>query len=271
MRKEIDLNINKISNKGMNSNKIVHIGYPKTASTFLQQNVFANTKNYQIIDFFTCKEISHDIILNGYFSDFASHISKLPEGNLIFSYEGLVGNFASGIGINSTQTADILKKIGFNKVIVVTRKNKKKWFDSIFNHYVKTGGRLSYKDYIKNPKNSLQMRQYYPEMMKNADKLIDHYSRVFGKKNVLHLYSEEIYSPKSDFKIKLEKFAETEIIIHNKRVNESVPNWMIKVYLFTNNFTSSIMNPTTLFKYISIGYIRKIMDVFVSRKMDKGL
>jgi hypothetical protein len=121
-------------------NRVAHIGFPKSASTFLQRNVFGNVSGYSSVDFFECKSISLRIIRCGPFLDLDSIAKSLPEGNIIFSYEGLVGNFFNGMGINSISTPIALKTLGFNRIIVVTRNNKEAWLKSIYNHFVKGGG-----------------------------------------------------------------------------------------------------------------------------------
>jgi hypothetical protein len=251
------------------TNRVAHIGFPKSASTYLQRNVFSKALNYTSIDFFQCKAMAQKIIRESAFLDIDILRAQLPEGNIIFSYEGLVGNFVSGEGINSASTPAILKTLGFNKIIVVTRKDNDAWRKSVHNHHVKAGGRLSYKDFIKNPSNTLQMRQWFPEMIEHHEKLVEVYKSIFGANNVLHLRSEEIYSQRESFKMIMENFLETEVPLIDEKYNESIPKWMLNIFLFTNHFTSSVYNPSTLLKKISSGYVRKILYSLSSRKYSK--
>ncbi len=243
----------------MGFNRIVHIGFPKTASSFLQINVFSNCKDYTYVDFLTSKTLANKIVLDGFGLEVEQIQKELPEGNIIFSYEGLCGGLFTGQGINSSTTTVNLKKIGFNKVIIVLRKDRDKWIRSIHNQFVKGGGRLTYADFLGNPTNVFQMRQWYPELFDFAPVLIKEYCREFGDKNVIVFYSEDIYGDVDTFKLQLQNFMETSVEVGNKKVNESIPQWVVRILLFTNHFTSSQLNPTSIFKWITIGHMKKLL------------
>lgn len=248
----------------MKTNRVVHIGYPKTASTFLQRNVFPYCKGYNFLDFFFCKRLGNRIVVDGVGLAVDEVARELPEGNIIFSYEGLAGSFCTGQGVNSLSTIQNLKKLNFNKVIIVLRRNHDKWIQSIHNHYVKAGGRLTLRDFIRNPSNKFQTRQWYPEMILLSGAVIDEYKKMFGSENVKVFYSEDMYSDAEGFRNEIGHFLETEVDVGNDRVNESIPKWALNILLFTNHFTASHHNPTSIFRFVTIGHVKKLL--FLGRK-----
>lgn len=156
----------------MKNDIIHHIGFPKTGSTFLQHDIFPRLENVKL---FTPD-------LNNYYNT--------PEDNIInlYSSEGAIGNPFTGNTEEAFNRLNILKtKFPNTKIIMICRQKKKEWILSIYNQYVKGGGKLSFKQWFK---------KIFDINFLNYDIFIQHIQHHFNKTLILdyELLKENHYS-----------------------------------------------------------------------------
>lgn len=177
---------------------LIHIGYHKTASTWLQTHILDNPET-RLKRFFSKKDI-RDFIVLPHSLDFNSiavrthHLKLMKQAiegeNLaedtisVISSERLSGHPHSG-GYDSKEIADRLKAcFPDGKVLIVIREQKSA-ISSCYLQYVKYGGTCSIKDYIKPPKRGLPVIPLFKFEHFDYSKLIQYYIDLFGQENVL--------------------------------------------------------------------------------------
>ncbi len=164
--------------------KAIHIGFPKTATTFLQTTVFprltgrgfayvprgASTRLFApLID-------DDDTIFDpdAMADRVREHASDAP--NALFSYEALTGeHFRSGF-VNRTQIARRLRREGFERVLITIR-NQFDVLESAYRQHVQSGGVLRFRDYASlDPGKPMYLHTRYFDY----DLTYDLYATIFG-------------------------------------------------------------------------------------------
>lgn len=226
---------------------LIHIGYHKTGTTWLQERFFP--VHPQISTPFSYQEIVENIVyphdLN--FSDafaksyFEPKLRQIElEGRIaVFSAERLSGNPHSG-GYDSKVIADRLYAVFPNAKIWIVLRNQIDMIVSNYKQYVKEGGmgQLSY--YLKmDPPERIPSFRF--EHFEYAD-LIKYYQEKFGKDKVLVSFYEDFKISKSDFIKDLCNFIRIDYIDINtkesKDINESF-----------SDLSTIILRPLNAFSY----------------------
>ena len=147
--------------------KVIHIGFPKTATTFLQKNIFtqlphdfkyfnkeASSKFFKPIMDYDDSVLEFRIIKNS--------IEKAWQGqkNVLFSYEPLTGLHYQSAFVNRTLIANRLRDLGFKRVIMTIR-NQFDALESTYKQYIKSGGVMKFDDYISFDEH--KAKYLYPE------------------------------------------------------------------------------------------------------------
>ncbi len=246
------------------ADRIAHIGYPKTGSTFLQREVFPKLVNYKYLGFHESMRLLRKPIYADPLDYDSEEIKTEIEEYFgvdagLISLENLVGSPFYYKGLNRSNVPLILKKLGFNKILVVVR-DQVEAIDSYYRQFIANGGMLSFRDFIDLADSRIYTDKYFaPSFLKYAE-LINVYSEVFGKENVLVLNYGDL-KVSDDFMKPLLKFLDhSEIgIAANQVHNTSLSNFSIFWLRFLNHFTYSSVSPNHLIsKKISSGVIWRI-------------
>jgi len=177
-----------------------HIGYHKTASSWLQFNVFPkcpdicflNPPGDKYREHFRQQVLFDDDFsfdLEGAGSDFYAEIDKKRKNNqkvILLSEEDLSGHMYNGY--NSRRHADRLKSLAPAAKIVIVIRRQQDYVRSAYSFYVKRGGALSPGRWMKDIE--IPASQIIGKL--NYHKLIEYYFSIFGKENVLVLPYELI-------------------------------------------------------------------------------
>ncbi len=122
---------------------LIHIGYPKTASTWFRENLFSKSSNY---DLMTREDVANVFISpygNCFDADKATEfIKKIYSKNLIVSDERLLGGMYSG-GYNGFASAIIarrLQQVFPEAKILIFIRNQTDIIASTYYHYIMYGG-----------------------------------------------------------------------------------------------------------------------------------
>jgi hypothetical protein len=178
------------------SMKVVHIGFPKTGTTFLQEVVFPMlSKDFLYFDriasapFFAPVIDRDDTIFDVGALQRAIQRAWGGEGNVLSSYEPLTGlHYRSGF-VNRTLIATRLKALGFERVIITIR-NQFDALESAYKQYVRSGGVLKFDDYVTFDED--RPRYLYPEYFDYCA-IARLYAEKFGGSNVLILQYERLH------------------------------------------------------------------------------
>lgn len=230
--------------------QIVHIGYPKTATTFLQWNIFPHLKNIHYVNYQTCREVFQQIIYSDpldYSVELVKEKMIQREGSVLYSFESLAGSPFYYKGIGRSNIPFVLRSLGFNKVIITIREQTKA-IDSYYRQYIVQGGTLSFRNWLDMADRKPIAQKYFQLGYLKYDKLIDKYNEIFGKENILILTQESLKDDSNEFIAKIQKFTNSKYEIHKERkANESLSNLSISVLRFFNHFLFSSVRPFHLF------------------------
>lgn len=245
---------------------IVHVGFPKTASTFLQWRVFPNLDGIKYVSYSECRELFQPIIYADPLDYSIDEVkSKMPNSSdaKLYSFESLVGSPFYYKGIGRSAIPNTLKALGFDKVIITVR-NQISVIDSYYRQYVVQGGTLSFRNWLDLDNKRPLPQQYFQKGYLRYDSLVDKYIKVFGQSNVLLLTQESLRKDQSHFIQTVSDFTGStyQSTDEAKKANESLSNLSIALLRLVNHFTFSSVRPFHLIsKRISNRPIWKIFAV----------
>lgn len=179
---------------------LVHIGYHKTGSTFLQKIIFKNHPRVRLIDRSDMQKVFLRVDSLSFKPEVASewfsgqmNRAKTGQDRVVISDEELSGNIHTGGngGYVAKEVANRLFAVIPEAHIAVFIRNQYDMIESIYRQYVKKGGTFRIKKYLfdhggynhRFPQFSFEHLEY--------DKLIKYYMSRFGKDRVhIFIYEE---------------------------------------------------------------------------------
>lgn len=208
----------------------IHIGKTKAASTFLQNEVFPRLPN---VNFLTSdlKNISPN--------------NLKPDKLNIISNENFYGSPGLYPIENMYRKLDMLKKrYGDPGIILITRQ-RKPWLDSVYNQYVKSGGKYSFHKWFMNV---FDIR--YLDNTANLENLFLMFSDVLTVP-----YEMLCYNPKEFVKIICNFMGEKPPRFNNKIYGKKLPGSIIFILRYINY----IWKPSKIYRKINIKlFIRRL-------------
>jgi Sulfotransferase family len=188
---------------------LVHIGYHKTGTTWLQREVFSSPATG-----FSQLGGAHRLISVNAFGFKPRKVRKLMERRIaevhdrgltpVLSSERLSGAPHFG-GYDSEIIADRLAAVFPNARIMVVIREQKEMFLSIYKQYIRRGGAASFRQYLAPPRDGYWMPQFRFEYLE-YHRLISRYQDLFGARNVLVLPYELLRARPGDFLAKVSEF-----------------------------------------------------------------
>ncbi len=177
---------------------LIHVGYPKAASSFLGEWFHANPSflfnDFKLLGFNSTKEFCSFALSEN------DHVKYFVIRDMIFSAP-LVEDVFNCHTLNDYQEKickKLLELFPESKILIVTR-GYEAAIKAIYSEYLKQGGLLSFKDFIKKQNKT----QWHPF---NYSFLIELYQNQFGIDNVLALPYELLKLSPEDFLYSIEKF-----------------------------------------------------------------
>jgi len=226
--------------------RVVHIGFPKTATTFLQTRVFPALRDFRYFDAreserFFASVIGHDDTI----FDFAAARRSLQDAwdthaKSLFSYEPLTGLEYRSAFVNRTLIAQRLRKLGFERVIITIR-NQFDVLESAYRQYIRSGGVLKIDEYVTF--DPAKTHYLYPEYF-DYHSIYRLYAETFGHSNVLVLQYERLRD--SAFLAELCDFLQTAAIrvALDDTVNASLSYRKTALLRIINYYTCNAYRPS---------------------------
>ncbi|MCX7621664.1 MAG: sulfotransferase [Acidimicrobiales bacterium] len=189
---------------------LLHIGYHKTGTSWLQQRVF-NDPGYGFTTPWTSMQIANHLILPHEleFSVDAARASlaagiDLPEGLVpVLTWERLSGSPHAG-GFDSALIARRLSAVfPGGRVLIVVREQRSAIL-ALYQQYVRDGGIATLEGYLR-PRNPAEIPQFRFEHLE-YDRLVAYYHSLFGAESVLTLAYERLRSDPTDFLRRIREF-----------------------------------------------------------------
>ncbi|HIE15612.1 MAG TPA: hypothetical protein EYP69_01675 [Bacteroidales bacterium] len=182
-------------------NTIIHIGYPKTASSWLQNQLFIRISNYRIN---SSSQIKEDFILqNSLTINYKTLKDKYTafEKPFLISHELLVGGMIHMGGINGILTREFANRLYTvfpDAQIILFVRNQPDMIASAYNQYLRGGGNYSINKYLyQNNFKAFNKYFFFSFDYLKFDITIDFYKKLFGKDKVfVFLYEEFKENPK---------------------------------------------------------------------------
>lgn len=194
---------------------LIHIGYHKTGSSWLQQLFFNNPLFGFLSPFEREKEIGEYLIYHNSLdfsiedckNYFIPGINKAIGDGLIpvISYERLSGNPHSG-GYDSKEVANRLAQVFPTAKVLIVIREQKSMILSIYKQYVIDGGACSLDRYLYPPSCGKGRIPLFSFDHFKYHRLIECYIDLFGKSNILVLPYEILKDNPSQFLASIIKF-----------------------------------------------------------------
>jgi len=229
---------------------LIHAGYPRCASSFLQDRIFNNFKKIYYVNegikFRSemnnfCYQVEYDIDLQKKYSPL------FFPGNTCRSFvseEQLVGGLFSGC-VNSAMILDKLERLECDIKVLVIVRNQIEILDSSYRQYIKMGGTYSIEKFFDTELSkrnfiSLDCFKYYST--------IEQFEKRFGKQNILVIGYKEMTNNFPKFIDKVSAFYDVEVgdfagFNFKTKVNKSLNNRSLKMLRFFNKFVRSFFHP----------------------------
>lgn len=260
----------------------IHVGLPKTGSTFLQKRFFSSLPEIEC-----CHNEGTKILFFKYFysvGDFEfnpsyaykllrkeigkTHLRKSPTKNII-SDEGFSGTPWGG-SVLRKRNYKRLKAVFENPHVIIVLRNQRTMIQSLYLHYVMHGGTISWRSFLRRFKRSKLWDADYMKYGHYVRYLFD----TFGKKNVSVLFYEDLKKRPEEY---LDQWCDI-LGINRSSWNRAVLQQSEKVSMkpaflapmrFINKFTSSSKHPHLLFS-TSLQRASREVFLFCSNKLLRG-
>ena len=225
---------------------ILHVGYPKTATSWLQRSVFNNQEIHlktvsrglifkQLIypnDLDYDKETAKQLIF--------SEMERIEnDGDIpILSHENFVGFMASG-GYYNFNLAKRLKDLFVQAKVIMIIRNQPDMIYSGYLQYIRMGGKCSIKRFL-NPPEDGEIPLFKCKYLE-YHKLIELYYRLFGNENVLVLPYEFFLKTPEAYVKEIVHFINANppaTLEFNKIENKSMRGIGVSLKRFSNKFVS---------------------------------
>ena len=248
----------------------IHIGYPKTANSFLQRYIFPH---HPEIEYWNCYRpryawLSDIVTLHDF--DFDANEIRLKAESLsstakvqLIPWERLSGNPYTGAR-DSRIIADRLHAVFPEAKIIISIRHQLNMIDSLYRQYIHQGGSSSFDRFLNLP---LENTLYFSLNYLCYDRIVHYYRQLFGTRSVFVCLYESFNSSPHDFLGQLFSFMSVkEKSFHNKlfmkRANQGMSSLSISIARIFNRFIYSPSfnpNPIISVRIINSRFFRRFL------------
>lgn len=197
----------------------IHIGYPKTGTTWFQNNVYPYIKD---VLFYHRKTVKDDFILSNALNFNADEL-KIKYSNLsstiLLSHELLVGGMIHMGGVNGILTKEFCQRLYHvfpHGHIIIFIRNQADMIASAYNQYIRGGGNYGINKYLyQNSFDSLNKFFFFNFSFLEYDKIISLYKSKFDEQNVHVFLFEDFQKDPTSFVTNFAKEFELDIDLNN--------------------------------------------------------
>jgi hypothetical protein len=220
---------------------IIHIGYPRTASTWFQNNLFSKVQNYTFISRKTVQENLVHPLPERYDKKWAEEINTRDEPFLI-SEEMISGKIRAGsVNLHFLEIyAKRIKETFNDPIIIIFLRGQPDIIFSFYNLYIKKGGTFTFSKFIRQDL-FLQEWLLFSKSFFCYDLPVQILANTFGRESVkIYIYEEFALNPKGfvhQFCNELNLKADL-INIDFGKINSSYSPFQLKAKCLLNRFTS---------------------------------
>jgi hypothetical protein len=215
----------------------IHVGYPKTATTYLQKHIFTQLINHEFID-------HPQFVQTGLFDllwrseravNYEEIYSYYNNRSFFISFEEILGPTFQGSIIMDEMPLRLKKALKSDLKILITIRRQDSLIKSIYYQYIHLGGTLRLKNYLESNTyghNRIELEAY------NFLETYERYAEIFGKENITVIPYELLKADKSKFGKAIELFFENETLDFNyhKVENRSLGGAQLTVLRLLNHF-----------------------------------
>jgi hypothetical protein len=245
---------------------LIHVGYPKASSTFLQESLFRADHGYCPLygskddrGLLTTMVVDAPIFrfdVQQFKLDVESRLKRVEGRDLIpvISAEGLIGSQFDPIAALSKVVADRIAEACPNAKIMIVVREQRSMILSIYFQYVRGGGIKSLEDYLH--ADGLPVHRQaswsgvYPAFLE-YDCIVEYYQRLFGRDSVMILPLEMLIRDAPAYLDRITRFsgAKTDIAkVSKSTVKQGIPANVIGLRRFANALLSN--NPDNPFSFL---------------------
>ena len=220
---------------------IIHIGYPRTASTWFQNNLFPKVQNYTFIPRKIIQEsLIHPLPLK-YNRDWPKEQTGI-NGPFLLSEEMITGKIRAGsVNLHFLEFyANRLKETFNDPVVIIFLRSQPDSIFSFYNLYIRKGGTYSFSGFLRQDIH-LQESLLFSKAYFCYDIPLQILTNTFGREAVRIYFYEEFSSDPKVFVERFLKELNLEADLNDcsySRINSGYSPFRLGIKRFTNRFTS---------------------------------
>ncbi len=257
-------------------NTILHIGYPKTATKWFQNEFYPRVNG---IFFIHRKDVFKWLAFQNIFDyspvETLEHFVSTTDGKrLVICDEIILGGLDIGFGSGEyvCMMANRLKETFGEASIIIFIRNQHSALESVYGHYIKSGGTYSVKKYMgiyrKFTRPFHDYHLFNPDLFQ-YNKIVELYARLFGSENVHVCLFEDFKANPEGF---IDQFSRdfnlsTSTHLNFEPQNIKLSTFSVSLMRFSNHFTLK----NTVFKhyFFSIPRLYRVL-LSVTQMLDKS-
>ncbi|MDW3192742.1 MAG: sulfotransferase domain-containing protein [Cytophagales bacterium] len=274
---------------------LIHIGYQKTGSTWLQKTLFK--RGDKVFEPINERDSGASNLARHFFKDPEGNLlspfdenlknikdslkwhldnNPIPEGKIpVLSNERLAGN-AHAAGFDAAQVASRLRSTFPNGKVLITIRDQRSIILSIYFLYLSRGGTMSLKRYLNSRYDG--KRPHFSPNHINYLPLTRHYSKLFGKHNVKVIPLELLETNSNEFLSEIGQFVGRKLAFDQINLDEKINktsnhfiNYHFRVanhFLWSNSLNNySSLNNRYMGKAVSL--MAKAAAFFIPPRLDE--